>query len=1795
MKTYIYTFFLLFVSLISNGQTVSISTTLGGTCIGASKTYSATVNGYTGTPGCINYNWTVSGNGVIDSGISTNTIDVTWSSGTSGTVSVSVYADGGLLEEEDGPGDPGDCTFLSASDTENVTISAAVTGGLTASASSTLLCSSSQVTLTAYPTGAAVSGWDGWYNSSNLKISSGSNLTVDVNLVGTYTAKATISSACNTEIKTASVTINGPVTYNTGTVVGNRTVYIGKEASGEIRVIGSNALIDRWERKIGNGSWTTYQTVTSGSESVLVLSYEDMVFSDPTTKFRAHVKKQCANLPATYLPAATISAIEYIPDYNSITTINYTQSSGSEVVAGKSSKYFDNSGKLLQSQWVNLDAGGSVEVMASEPLVDKYNRPVGQTLSAPINRGTLGFKEAFITANNGEPYTFDKFEGITPVPLDNNTPGTLGHFYSNLSPEERVPETNLPFSVSNFYEDGSGESKSASMPGDFHHLESDRVGVGKTLPIFDGELRFYKEIRNLVVKQNVAPSKVLKQVGIDANNRQVITYSDGANTIATAVGNSGTTYDVTRSLPTGEKTEFHLTTAISTGHTYHDLVNDQPVTGSIPEGFYSFTNTGGPISFLVSLDYSDFSYNFYDNSGRLVASMTPRGTEAVIANGGVSVADGASTNYTETTLPFTTLYEYDNQGRLLKMIEPDAGTTRYIYRRDGQIRFSQSAEQNAASNNRFSYTVYDELGRPIESGEYDRSGGTVNFMTMFNNTTGNETLINQSGAGTWLTSGYVNDWIKTHYDVSVTQPGVPVGISSRIGDQEFVMGAVSSTESDNVQSWYSYDEQGRVTWFLQHFKTLSTQLQGVNPASPEVYFLIEYTYDFLGNVTMVAFQPQTEENTVSEAFYHHYEYDQNQRLSKVETSIKEAGDRYLQAEYSYYLHGPLKRIELATDLQGIDYTYTVQGWLKAINHPEAGKDPGGDGITGEPNSGFSKDAFGMTLEYFQGDYSRSGVPIASLGLPGEFEQQDNGNIRSAVFPGAGNGEYVISGQSNDYESNTYDPAETTIYAKNSITLKPGFNTNGGNFHAAIANYTLNDANNLEAYAYKYDHKYQLTEAKFGKSNNMAAADNAYDVAIKSDDQNKGPYDANGNIQGIKRYGDDPNDLKNDFEFHYKAGSNQLESVDDYITSMTYDDNGQVISIDYVDPDQKDITIEYDVTGKVTKVTESGTSNVLIQFAYDDRGYRLMKQVGAAQEWYIRDASGQVMAIYNGKDNEAKIAQIELPIYGAGKLGMAFKNPDHYKYIYELTDHLGSVRAIVTKLGLQATASMETDTDPNGIDEYEAQYFDNLGTRTQLQSANSYNDPSVPGRSALTNPSQAVGPTTTLRVKAGDEISLDVYVKYSTAGLTGATIGGIADLVDNHVNSDAVGVEGGGLTSSVTSLLPGLIAGVSGNSNEPKAYLQYILLDENFALETSGAVPVTGVGDANGWEHLVLSASATEDGYLFAYVVNESNINVYFDEFTFSLLGTRVIRKTDYYPFGAVAKVWNNPDQTQQEKYRHGYQGEYSEMDTTTGWNSFELRMYDPLIGRWLQVDPMGQYASSYNGMGNNPMNGVDPDGGFVCDDCPRNGQYDDYINSNIVYSYSPEVGVYQYLGEVTIWGNGIEAAVRQGRRRFAREGLPVILGAPLAIIAGAEVGAVALANIGRQTLMNYGRNVLKNTAFEFSSQMIAQGGDVEQAISEFDVFDVVTGTRFSKNLGAAVLAGAVDIKADGKVEVFGAQYVGLGDYHKGLAKFVIDAGLQGSVGGVSNNLPLGGEATLEILGGAVGETMGNFFGTFNNN
>jgi RHS repeat-associated protein len=120
----------------------------------------------------------------------------------------------------------------------------------------------------------------------------------------------------------------------------------------------------------------------------------------------------------------------------------------------------------------------------------------------------------------------------------------------------------------------------------------------------------------------------------------------------------------------------------------------------------------------------------------------------------------------------------------------------------------------------------------------------------------------------------------------------------------------------------------------------------------------------------------------------------------------------------------------------------------------------------------------------------------------------------------------------------------------------------------------------------------------------------------------------------------------------------------------------------------------------------------------------------------------------------------------------------------------------------------------------------------------------------------------------------------------------------------------------------------------------------------------------------------QPGLLYITLYNRSNSTnfVYFDDLTVTQAHSRVVVGSDFYPFGLAMDGTEITD----EAYRYGYQGQFSEKDLTTGWNEFELRMYDARFGRWLSPDPYGQFASPYVGMGNNPIMSVDPTGGLCC-------------------------------------------------------------------------------------------------------------------------------------------------------------------------------------------------------------------------
>ncbi len=168
-------------------------------------------------------------------------------------------------------------------------------------------------------------------------------------------------------------------------------------------------------------------------------------------------------------------------------------------------------------------------------------------------------------------------------------------------------------------------------------------------------------------------------------------------------------------------------------------------------------------------------------------------------------------------------------------------------------------------------------------------------------------------------------------------------------------------------------------------------------------------------------------------------------------------------------------------------------------------------------------------------------------------------------------------------------------------------------------------------------------------------------------------------------------------------------------------------------------------------------------------------------------------------------------------------------------------------------------------------------------------------------------------------------------------------------------------------------------NIPKAYINWILFDEQFKVvsSSSGFSGVNATGDVLKTHHNTISIP--KNGYLYVYCSNESNVDVFFDNL--QVIHTRgpLIEETHYYPFGLTmagisSKALNGAPENKY-KFNKGSELQSKEFSDGSGLELYatNFRSLDPQLGRWWQLDPKPDYSQSmYSTMDNNPILINDP-------------------------------------------------------------------------------------------------------------------------------------------------------------------------------------------------------------------------------
>ncbi|RYY68497.1 MAG: hypothetical protein EOO13_12160, partial [Chitinophagaceae bacterium] len=197
-----------------------------------------------------------------------------------------------------------------------------------------------------------------------------------------------------------------------------------------------------------------------------------------------------------------------------------------------------------------------------------------------------------------------------------------------------------------------------------------------------------------------------------------------------------------------------------------------------------------------------------------------------------------------------------------------------------------------------------------------------------------------------------------------------------------------------------------------------------------------------------------------------------------------------------------------------------------------------------------------------------------------------------------------------------------------------------------------------------------------------------------------------------------------------------------------------------------------------------------------------------------------------------------------------------------------------------------------------------------------------------------------------------------------------------------------LNSGSYSVPSSFIRGGDGTTSpSPKAYINYIFFDEQFRYAGGNASRVGSSGTVkNHWNDASLkNIAAPKSGFLYVYVSNESNVDVFFDNLQVVHNRGPILEETHYYPFGlTMAGISSKAAGSLLNRYKFNDGTELSngEFSDGSGLELYEtpFRGYDPQIGRFWQIDAM---ADDYEGWSpyvfsfNNPINLNDPSGLFA--------------------------------------------------------------------------------------------------------------------------------------------------------------------------------------------------------------------------
>jgi RHS repeat-associated protein len=756
----------------------------------------------------------------------------------------------------------------------------------------------------------------------------------------------------------------------------------------------------------------------------------------------------------------------------------------------------------------------------------------------------------------------------------------------------------------------------------------------------------------------------------------------------------------------------------------------------------------------------------------------------------------------------------------------------------------------------------------------------------------------------------------------------------------------------------------------------------------------------------------------------------------------------------------------STPLEKLDYSYNIRGFLKGINagyaHPEL------TGAAGEADR-----LFGLELSYDWG-----------FGQGGLY----NGNISGVRWRSGGDGRQRAYGFA-------YDGAGRLLQADFTQKALSGWNTSEG------VDFSLG-GNPAGGGTMRYDGNGNITEL-WQKGLRLRGSPYI--------DQLQYSYGAQSNkllqvLDGVNDTATRLGDFRTSKSYITALGGSKPATAVDYSYdsdgNLTGDLNKDIASggISYnhlglpwrITTPKGTITYSYDATGIKTQKTTTedlgGGKSITTTTTY--AGPFIYQSVQHSPTALPEDYAARVQFFSQGEGRTR-------PVRDASGVITNWVND------YFIRDHLGNVRMVLTdeyKTYGYPPASMELAKATT-----EEALYGNVATsradKPSLYPADGTTDPNDKVARVGGNYPK-IGPSITLKVMAGDKVNLRASSWYRSGGSSyGTPVSPLTELVQALTSGVVKTKEGASLTDLQSSGVlntpaQGFLAGQPNLTTMPKAFLNYLLLDEQLHLvaASSGSDPVGADGELK--IHQLQDLAITANGYLYVYVSNESALEVYFDNLQVTHTHGPILEETHYYPFGlAMAGISSKAAGSLENRIK--YNGIEKETDLALEIYDAQLRELDPQIGRWWQVDPKTEelemwspYVSNYN----SPLRYSDPFGDEGDDCC--GGLFDlakdfyekgvlpgvNWINHNLNPVYGVVNGIQgQFTGKDLLTGEKLSRA--DGASDFV-----------FAVLPGGKIEGTLYKATERAITKDVGKVVEKQVTKKIDRQALKRGLDNEAKV-----------------------------------------------------------------------------------------------------